>query len=98
MQRAEIMSEFAQVAVKLLNVKPEQVTEDARFDEDLGVDSLGLVEFVMELEDIFGVKIPEEELDGITTVGQAADLVERKLGSDGAAAEAAETADQGATG
>ena len=93
MERSEIMSGFAEVAVKLLNVKPEQVTEDARFDEDLGVDSLGLVEFVMEVEDVFGVKIPEDELDGISTVGQAADLVEAKL-----AAPAGEPADQGATG
>lgn len=89
MQREQIMEGFAEVAVKLLNVKPEQVTEDARFDEDLGVDSLGLVEFVMEVEDVFGVKIPEEELDGIATVGQAADLVEQKL---------AAPADQGAAG
>lgn len=91
MDRQQIMEGFAEVAVKLLNVKPEQVTEEARFDEDLGVDSLGLVEFVMEVEDVFAVKIPEEELDGIATVGQAADLVEQKLGS-GA------PADQGATG
>lgn len=89
MERQQILEGFAEVAVKLLNVKPEQVTEDARFDEDLGVDSLGLVEFVMEVEDVFDVKIPEEELDGIATVGQAADLVERKLGA---------PADQGATG
>lgn len=89
MERQQILEGFAEVAVKLLNVKPEQVTEEARFDEDLGVDSLGLVEFVMEVEDVFGVKIPEEELDGIATVGQAADLVEQKL---------AAPADQGATG
>ena len=89
MQREEILKGFADVAVRLLNVKPEQVTEDARFDEDLGVDSLGLVEFVMEVEDVFDVKIPEEELDGIATIGQAADLVEKKL---------ATPADQGAAG
>jgi acyl carrier protein len=88
-EREQILEGFAEVAVKLLNVKPEQVTEEARFDEDLGVDSLGLVEFVMEVEDVFGVKIPEEELDGITTVGQAADLVQQKLGA---------PAERGATG
>ncbi len=89
MDRQQIMEGFADVAVRLLGVKPEQVTEEARFDEDLGVDSLGLVEFVMEVEDLFDVKIPEEELDGIATVGQAAALVEQKL---------AAPADQGAAG
>lgn len=81
MERKQVLEGFTEVAVKLLDVKPEKVTDEARFDEDLGVDSLGLVEFVMEVEDRFDVKIPEEELEGITTVGQAADLVMQKLGA-----------------
>lgn len=75
MDRQEVLEGLADVAVELLGVDKAQVTEDARFDEDLDVDSLGLVEFVMAVEDRFDVKVPEDKLEGITTVGQAADLV-----------------------
>ena len=75
MDRQEVLEGLADVAVELLGVDRDQVTEDARFDEDLDVDSLGLVEFVMAVEDKFDVKVPEDKLEGITTVGQAADLV-----------------------
>lgn len=75
MERQEVLNGLAEVASELLGVSPDAVSEDARFDEDLDVDSLGLVEFVMAVEDRFDVKIPEEKLEGITTVGQAADLV-----------------------
>ncbi|NDH92614.1 MAG: acyl carrier protein, partial [Actinobacteria bacterium] len=54
------------------------VTREARFKEDLEADSLDLVEFVMELESEFGVEVPEQELEGITTVGQAFDLIVAK--------------------
>jgi acyl carrier protein len=81
MERQEVLEGLADVAVELLGVGREQVTEDARFDEDLDVDSLGLVEFVMAVEDRFDVKVPEERLEGITTVGQAADLVLEMAGT-----------------
>ena len=55
------------------------ITDDAKFEEDLDVDSLGVVELLMALEDNFGVKIPDEEAEQITTVGEAVDLVEIKL-------------------
>ena len=88
MDRQEVLEGLADVAVELLGVDKAQVTEDARFDEDLDVDSLGLVEFVMAVEDRFDVKVPEDKLEGITTVGQAADLVLEMAGS-GAPAETA---------
>lgn len=75
MNRDEVLDGMADLAVELLGVSRDQVTEDARFEEDLDVDSLGLVEFVMAVEDRFDVKVPEEKLEGITTIGQAADLV-----------------------
>ncbi|MCA1691593.1 MAG: acyl carrier protein [Acidimicrobiales bacterium] len=84
MERQEVLAGLAEVAVELLGVTADKVTEDARFDEDLDVDSLGLVEFVMAVEDRFDVKIPEEKLENIATVGQAADLV---LELEGAPAE-----------
>ena len=75
MDRQEVLAGLADVAAELLGVSADKVTEEARFDEDLDVDSLGLVEFVMAVEDKFDVKVPEEKLEGIQTVGQAADLV-----------------------
>lgn len=66
---------MAEVAVELLGVDPSVVTAEASFEDDLGVDSLGLVEFVMAIEDRFGIKVPESALEGVTKVGQAVDLV-----------------------
>ncbi|MEW6153227.1 MAG: acyl carrier protein [Actinomycetota bacterium] len=81
MEREEVLAGLADVAVELLGVSRDQVSEGARFDEDLDVDSLGLVEFVMAVEDRFEVKVPEERLEGITTIGQAADLVLEMAGT-----------------
>ncbi len=81
MDRQEVLSGLAEVGSELLGVSADQITEDARFDEDLDVDSLGLVEFVMAIEDRFDIKVPEEKLEGITTVGQAADLVLEMAGA-----------------
>ena len=52
---------------------------EAKFGDDLDADSLDLVELVMALEEEFGVEVPEEELEGVDTVGQAYDLVVGKL-------------------
>ena len=71
---------FKKCAVEVLQVSPEQVTMEARFGDDLDADSLDLVELVMALEEAFDVEVPEEELDGIETIGQAYELVTGKLG------------------
>jgi acyl carrier protein len=70
---------FRKCAVEVLQVSPEQVTLEAKFGEDLDADSLDLVELVMALEEAFDIEVPEEELDGITTIGQAYELVRGKL-------------------
>jgi acyl carrier protein len=58
-----------------LEVDPAGIHEETRFKEDLEADSLDLVELVMELEDRYGVRIPDEEAAKVLTVGQAADFV-----------------------
>jgi acyl carrier protein len=79
MERDEALSALREVAVEVLSVEPDQVVETAKFKEDLDADSLDLVELVMALEEEFGVEVPEEDLEGIETVGQAYDLVVGKL-------------------
>ena len=70
---------FKKCAVEVLQVAPEQVTLDAKFGDDLDADSLDLVELVMALEEAFDIEVPEEELEGIQTIGQAYELVTGKL-------------------
>lgn len=72
---------FKKCAVEVLQVSPEQVTMEAKFGDDLDADSLDLVELVMALEEAFDIEVPEEELEGIETVGQAYELVKGKVGS-----------------
>jgi acyl carrier protein len=79
MNREEALSTIQQVAAEVLSVDSDVVTEGARFKEDLDADSLDLVELVMGLEERFDIEVPEEDLDGVTTVGQAVDLVLAKV-------------------
>ena len=73
--RAEIYDRVKEVLVEQLGVDEGDVNEKASFQEDLDADSLDLVELIMELEDQFGVKISDEDAQGIQTVGQAVDYI-----------------------
>jgi acyl carrier protein len=81
MERTKALETLKEVAAEVLSVDPDQVTETARFKEDLDADSLDLVELVMGLEERFDIQVPEEDLEGVTTVGQAVDLVLSKVGA-----------------
>lgn len=61
-----------------LGVKKEQVTNDAKFIDDLGADSLDTVELVMALEEEFGIEIPDEDAEKMVTVGEAIKHIEQK--------------------
>jgi acyl carrier protein len=63
-----------------LGVSKEQVTRSTRFIEDIGADSLDIVELVMELEEEFEITIPDDQAEKIKTVGEAIDYIERELG------------------
>ena len=80
MDKAEIESRVRKVLAEQLAVDEAQVVPDARFAEDLNADSLDLVEAVLALEEEWNIDIPEEEMEGVKTVGQAVALVEQKLG------------------
>jgi acyl carrier protein len=75
----ENFERFKKCAVDVLSVEADQVTREASFADDLDADSLDLVELVMALEEEFDVTVEEEELEGIGTVGQAFDLIQKKL-------------------
>jgi len=66
------------IVVEQLGVAEDQVTEDAKFIEDLGADSLDQVELVMALEEEFGSDIPDEDAEKLTTVGEAIKYIEGK--------------------
>ena len=70
---------FRKCAVDVLAVEADQVTMEASFADDLDADSLDLVELVMALEADFGVSVEEEELENITTIGAAYELITGKL-------------------
>ena len=81
MDRHDVVATIREVAVEILGIEPGIIIETTRFKEDLEADSLDLVELVMGIEDRFDISVPEEDLEGVTTIGQAVDLVLAKMGS-----------------
>ena len=81
MDRADIETRLRKVLVSELGLDEDKINPQANFEEDLEVDSLGVVELLMALEDEFSVKIPDEEAEHIHTVGEAIDMVHAKLSS-----------------
>lgn len=75
MSREEILGRIREHLATELEVDPGVIKDTTRFREDLEADSLDLVELTVELEDTYGIRIPDEEAAKILTVGQAADYV-----------------------
>ena len=76
-----IAEKVKELVVKQLAVAPDQVTEDARFVEDLNADSLDIVELIMALEEEFNSEIPDEDAERLTTVGAAIRYIEQRMNS-----------------
>jgi len=76
---ADIFEQVKKIIVDLLGVEPDKVTREARFREDLGADSLDLVELIMAFEEEFGGAISDEDAQQIRTVGKAVDYVEQHM-------------------
>lgn len=79
MDRSEIESKMVDLLVEELGIERDKIAMSSKFEEDLEVDSLGVVELLMALEDNFDVNIPDEEAEKITTVSEAVDIVAGKL-------------------
>ena len=76
---SDVLEKFKPLAAKVLAVDADKVTPEASFAEDLEADSLDLAELIMALEDEFDITVEEDELEGVTTVQHAVDLVSGKL-------------------
>jgi acyl carrier protein len=76
LDREEILGKIQEITADRLGVDESDVTPDSSFREDLEADSLDLVELIMELEEQFGMEIPDEEAEKITTVEEAVDYVQ----------------------
>ncbi|RZP21895.1 MAG: acyl carrier protein [Candidatus Actinomarinales bacterium] len=79
MEVNEVFEKVKNLFVEELGLDVDKVTMDAKLEEDLEIDSLGIVEVVMAFEDEFGIEIDDEELTDVATVGQAVNLLHSKL-------------------
>ena len=75
--RAEITSGLAEILEEVAGVNPDDVAEQKSFTDDLDVDSLSMVEVVVAAEEKFGVKIPDDQVKNLASVGDAVAFIER---------------------
>ena len=77
MAEKSIEQRVKEIIVEQLGVNPEQVTPTASFIEDLGADSLDIVELVMAFEEAFGIEVPDEDAEKMTTVKDAVEYIDK---------------------
>ncbi len=75
----DVFSKVKEIIVDQLGIDEEEVTPDASFIDDLGADSLDIVELIMAFEEEFDIEIPDEDAEKITTVGEAVEYIESKI-------------------
>ncbi|MDJ1468043.1 acyl carrier protein [Cytophagaceae bacterium DM2B3-1] len=76
---SEIAEKVKKIIIEKLGVEESEVTTDASFTNDLGADSLDTVELIMEFEKEFGISIPDDQAENISTVGQAVTYLEANV-------------------
>ena len=81
MQVAELEKKVSELIVGQLGVTEEEIRAEASFIDDLGADSLDIVELVMALEEEFDIEIPDEDAERIQTIGDATSYLKEKLGA-----------------
>ena len=80
MTKAEILEKLQQIIQDRLDVEKDQIVPGASIVEDLGADSLDIVELIMGIEEEFDIEIPDEDAEKLTTVGEAINYAAAKLG------------------
>ncbi len=75
----DLMEKVKDLVVEQLGVEAEEVTAEASFVDDLGADSLDIVELVMAFEEAFDLEIPDEDAEKLTTVGAAVSYIKSKM-------------------
>jgi acyl carrier protein len=73
----EIIAGLAEIIEEVTGIEPSEVTVDKSFVDDLDIDSLSMVEIAVQTEDKYGVKIPDEDLAGLRTVGDAVNYIQK---------------------
>ena len=79
---SENMDKIKEIIIDKLGVEDSKITEDAKFIDDLGADSLDTVELIMQFEEEFNIEIPDEDAETIVTVGKAVDYISSKSSDD----------------
>lgn len=74
-----IFNTVREILARQLEISPESIRRDTDIMEDLGADSLDMVEFVMAIEEEYDIVITDESVGNMTTVGQIADFLEKKI-------------------
>jgi len=80
MKMEEITARLREIVMDRLDVEEDQIKPEASFVEDLGADSLDIVELIMGIEEEFDIEIPDEDVEKLTNVGEAMDYIKGKLG------------------
>ena len=83
MNLEEVQAKLKEIVMDRLNAEEEQIKPEASFVEDLGADSLDIVELIMGIEEEFDIEIPDEDAEKLTTVGEAMNYIKAKLGVEG---------------
>ncbi len=77
----QIQNQITQILVDKLGIAQTEVTPEANFIKDLGIDSLDYAELVMEFEQTFNIRIPDEDAEQLQTINQAINYIEKKMNS-----------------
>ena len=76
---SDSLARVKEIIVDKLGIEESKITNDARFIEDLGADSLDTVELIMQFEEEFDIEISDEEAENLTTIGRSVDYINSKL-------------------
>jgi len=80
MKKEEILVRLKEIIMDRLDVEEDQIVAEASFVEDLGADSLDIVELIMGIEEEFDIEIPDEDAEKLTSVGEAMNYTLSKIG------------------